>query len=408
MITESENATDILIRNPLSLICFRPDAQKKTNNLSPVAPDVVTTILHDTQVWHRLNQLIKTTKPIVDAIGNLESRESSLADCMLELIRCARAMVRLRLDPDEDDVGFWMHAKSVFNRRFHAMDTTIHSLALFLHPLCRKLAISQAANGRSFEFMVKAALSIAQQWRWSEGKAKLLVEDLKQYYQCKGPFAGGQADGLDWWECLPVNADSHPLKVLAVVLFSIVPHSADVERLFSDLGGTQSIKRCRLTVDNIETLGKLRANYSYHLHQRARLAGKPIHRHHAHMHSRQGPGINTNMAEELEATFAWVPPLSAAATHADDYLEGPESISFDELDEAFKQLEGTVLGEETVDLDGQEVLEGEVYDFEELERVDRGLVPTAVELDVPVIGNDLEMGTWDVNHIMSSGGVSSL
>jgi hypothetical protein len=43
--------------------------------------------------------------------------------------------------------------------------------------------------------MVKTALSMAQRWRWSEAKAKQLVEDLKQYY--RGPFVGGQANVLD-------------------------------------------------------------------------------------------------------------------------------------------------------------------------------------------------------------------
>jgi hypothetical protein len=141
---------------------------------------------------------------------------------MLELIRCAQAMNRLQLDPDDDDVSFWMHAKSVFNRRFHAMNTSIHSLALFLHPMCRKLAILQAANGRSFEFMVKTALGVAHQWRWNEEKAKWLIKDLKQYYQCRGPFAGGHASVLDWWECLPISAESHPVKALAIVLLSML------------------------------------------------------------------------------------------------------------------------------------------------------------------------------------------
>ncbi|KAG2368929.1 hypothetical protein BDR07DRAFT_1198175, partial [Suillus spraguei] len=50
---------------------------------------------------------------------------------------------------------------------------------------------------------------------------------------------------------------------LAITLFSIVPHAADVERLFSDLGGIQGVKRCNLTVRTFETLGKLRNNYTY-------------------------------------------------------------------------------------------------------------------------------------------------
>ena len=54
-------------------------------------------------------------KPLIDAIGNLESRKATLADCMLELIRCARTMTRLELIPDKEDIGFWMKAESVFN-----------------------------------------------------------------------------------------------------------------------------------------------------------------------------------------------------------------------------------------------------------------------------------------------------
>jgi hypothetical protein len=149
------------------------------------------------------------------------------------------------------------------------MNTMIHSLALFLHPMCRKLAISQVANGRSFEFMVKRALGVVKQWKWKEGDAQKLVENMKQYYQCKGPFTGGQADGLDWWENLPISGESHPLKALAITIFSIVPHAANVEWLFSQLGGNQSVKRCNLAVDTFEKLGKCRANYAYHIYQHA-------------------------------------------------------------------------------------------------------------------------------------------
>ncbi|KAG1814443.1 uncharacterized protein BJ212DRAFT_1300720 [Suillus subaureus] len=48
------------------------NAQKKTNNLSPVAPEVIKTVLSDMEYWPHLGQFIKTCKPIVDVIGNLE------------------------------------------------------------------------------------------------------------------------------------------------------------------------------------------------------------------------------------------------------------------------------------------------------------------------------------------------
>ena len=117
----------------------------------------------------------------------------------------------------------------MFNHEFHGMNTELHNLALFLHPMCRKLAIFQAAKGRSFDEVCKTALGIARQWRWDEGRAGRLVEDLKQYYHCKGAFTGGQANAMKWWENLEISADQHPTKALTITIFTIVPHSTDVE-----------------------------------------------------------------------------------------------------------------------------------------------------------------------------------
>jgi hypothetical protein len=54
-------------------------------------------------------------------------------------------MFRIQFE-DGEDIGFWMHAKAIFNREFHSMNTDVHALALFLHPMCWKLAVSQAAK----------------------------------------------------------------------------------------------------------------------------------------------------------------------------------------------------------------------------------------------------------------------
>ncbi|KAJ6568055.1 hypothetical protein DFH09DRAFT_872183, partial [Mycena vulgaris] len=88
-----------------------------------------------------------------------------------------------------------------------------------------------------------------------------LLEDLQQYQACKGSFAGGTKDALTWWESLPISGDMRPLKTLVIVLFSVVPHAAEVEHLFSGLSGVQGVKRCNLSVPTFEILGKLRSNY---------------------------------------------------------------------------------------------------------------------------------------------------
>lgn len=393
--------------NALGQVCVRTEAQRRTGGFTPVASDVVATVLHDTEFWNAIGQLIRTPKPLVDAIGDCESRDASLADCMLALIHCARTMSKLSLE-DGDNSGFWAHARSVFNRRFYAMDTNIHSLALFLHPICRKLAISQVANGWSLQFMVETALKIAKQWRWSEALEISIVYDLKEYHKCSGVFAGGESNALGWWESLPISAEKCPLKLMAITIHSIVPHAADVERYFSDLGGVQSPKRCSLTLETFQMLSKARAHYSYHLWKTDRAAGKSTHRKHAHMHTQSTPGIDTELAANLEKTFAWVPPLATNSCDADD-LAGPESITDEELMEAFEEL-----ARERADAGGNvdtevsaRVLDGNLYAWEELDRVDKGLAPRGFADEVTALekASSEGMTSWDISSLMLSEGL---
>ncbi|EJF63824.1 hypothetical protein DICSQDRAFT_145296 [Dichomitus squalens LYAD-421 SS1] len=383
-------------RPALIAICIREDALRPPDKLSPIPRSIYDIVVTNGNLfWPAIAQFIRTVKPLVDAIGNVESRDATLADCMLELIRCARAMTRLTLH-DSDEVGFWLHSKAVFNRRFYEMDTAHHSLALFLHPLCRRLAVSQVANGRSFELMKKTALEIAQRWSWPLPRAKALKADLEAYYKCEEPFTGGDADALKWWTNLPVDAAKHPLKALARALHSIVPHAGDIERLFSDLGGTQSVKRCRLSVDTFEKLGKLRSNLSRHLHQKLALNGVPIRRKHSHMHTRPESGIDTELAADLDEDFTWVPPLTIAREPS-EALEGPEDTDLDDLEKAFKEFEEELRNRDL----NSEVLEGELYDFEELEKVDKNVIPVAVEEEITVlVGGEAEQGdTWTIEDV---------
>ncbi|KAI6130719.1 hypothetical protein EDD16DRAFT_1470160, partial [Pisolithus croceorrhizus] len=93
------------------------------------------------------------------------------------------------------------------------------------------------------------------------------------------------------------------LKVMAIILHSIVPHAADVEQYFSGLGGTQSARRCNLTVENFEALSKLCASYTHNLYKMDCAAGKSTHQRHAHMHTQPDKGINPDLAAELAQNF---------------------------------------------------------------------------------------------------------
>ncbi|KAJ7449770.1 ribonuclease H-like domain-containing protein, partial [Mycena galericulata] len=374
-------------RQPLSIICLRPDAQKKTNGLSPVASDVITIILNTAEFWPLLNQMTRITKPIVDALGNCESRQATLADCMLQLIRCARTMSKMTLE-EQEDAGFLAHAKATFDRRFKLIATPIHWLALFLHPLCRKLAVSQTVNGHSLDFMIETALKIAQQWKWSAQKAMQLKDDLKKYYQCKSPFSGGKKDAREWWESIP-KEKHEGIRSLAIVLASIVPHSADVERLFSDLGGIQTPRRNLMAVETMEKTGKIRSRLNYELYERARAEQKPKHRKHGHMHTMEAAGIDTDLAKDLDNPVTWIPPLDGDDHDTDE----------DVVEKASQELEKLLNDEPPVSVPEGSVIHGEIVVFEELDRIESGETVGMEEDDVDIVGAEAA-GGWSIEDLM--------
>ncbi|KAK7039668.1 DUF659 domain-containing protein [Favolaschia claudopus] len=352
--------------------------------------------------WERLDQIIKVCKPLVDAIGNLENREVNLADCMLELLRCAKHVSSISLQrlPGED-WKFLDHARTTFVKEFQEMNTDVHALALFLHPRCRKLAQ-----------MCKTAGEIAMKWKWNANRAGLLMEDMQNYYLCKGVFAGSTADAKEWWDIrklahlgsarigLPISGEKNPLKVLAITLFSIVPHAAEVERLFSGLSGIQGVKRCNLSVPTFESLGKLRNNYSYHIYQQHRAAGLPVHRKHGHMHTRAEPGIDVDLVDDLEASFTWKPPLIVENISDGDGTGVPiEQMTPEQIEAELNTWEAELAAEQAarpaVPMRQEPTDVPLIYDLDELDRIDSG----AALID--------DSATWDLASLLASKGIGS-
>uniref|UniRef100_A0A0W0G5V8 CCHC-type domain-containing protein n=1 Tax=Moniliophthora roreri TaxID=221103 RepID=A0A0W0G5V8_MONRR len=77
--------------------------------------------------------------------------------------------------------------------------------------------------------ITNTALSLVKKWNWSFEEATVLKKDIKLYYHCKEQFTGGTGRAKEWWERLPINTKSHPLKALAIVIYSIVPYAAKIE-----------------------------------------------------------------------------------------------------------------------------------------------------------------------------------
>jgi hypothetical protein len=127
------------------------------------------------------------------------------------------------------------------------------------------------------------------------------------------------------------------------------------------------------------------------------------------MHTHDLPGIYTSLALDLEADISWQAPLSV---HEDsDTLEGLEGITEDEIDAAFGELEAQtsdITIDPALEMPRRDVEVTQVYDFTKLERVERRVVPMALE-DVTVHRQQSAGAqAWDINSILSTKGISSV
>jgi hypothetical protein len=191
-------------------------------------------------------------------IGKLEAQDCSLADTMFELLRCAHAMETLEALP-QDDLTFHIHAKTIFFARFQELNTELSWFCLFLHPLYRKLAIAEAECNRTYDSARIFALKLAKRWNWDKKRVLRLMEDLSCYRWAEKEFNGASENAREWWTMVRGSDEQeHALKSMALILLGLVPHAAEVERLFSSLGAIQGDYRANLNIRTFEQLGMLR------------------------------------------------------------------------------------------------------------------------------------------------------
>jgi hypothetical protein len=94
--------------------------------------------------------------------------------------------------------------------------------------------------------------------------------------------------------------------------------------------------------------------------------------------------IDVEIAQDLEAYFAWAPPLSTEPRDADELLASQESISPDNVASeltALMELET----KEDESFDELRVLEGNDFDFGKLDRAGQGIIPQAIVDEVEVV-----------------------
>ena len=91
-------------------------------------------------------------------------------------------------------------------------------------------------------------------------------------------------------------------------------------------------------------------------------------------------------------------------------LAGPESITEDNINAAFAELEQRSPNTSALDpeIEGDKIEADKVYNFHEFVQVENGVVPASFEDDVRVVVPASGDTNWDIDSILLAKGVSSV
>jgi hypothetical protein len=182
----------------------------------------------------------------------LEGDNTTLADCYVQLLRIAAFFKSMST---EDYRTLRNSCINIFNKRYAEFDQDIYLLAFFLHPRYRGCGIRNI----QFERLQKCALRIWKNLGHKKNSGKELQAQLRAYFNNETPYSASFSADHDtpylWWNTI---IDGHSsLSRLSKVIFSITPHSASCERLFSALGWLFGKRRVNLGVETLESMAKI-------------------------------------------------------------------------------------------------------------------------------------------------------
>ncbi|GES85533.1 ribonuclease H-like domain-containing protein [Rhizophagus clarus] len=219
----------------------------------------VLTVLRSRAFFDDVRALAFTLRPIKQLIAESESQSCTLADCFLGLAKLGAAIKKL---PNNDHRTFRQQCISIFNRRYAEFADLIYLLCFFLHPSYTEICWARG----TFRNLLMIADEVFMKMGKNNTERKELMHQMKKYRKREEPFdikMGATETPCTWWFSIEDSfpKDEDYLVQLALKLFSITPHAAGCERVWSSLGWLYGKRWTRLGLDKIENMYKLSAYY---------------------------------------------------------------------------------------------------------------------------------------------------
>src|SRR6266850_1397973 len=215
-------------------------------------PQKVSSILQTPGHSTRTRLLVRLLKPLTDAIARLEKLSSSLDQTFIAIITSYRQVQQVAIEHEYQPwrVAVQSAISSVAKRFNHPL----YFVALFLNPQWQTVALSRKYNAES---ITKEVLILAKNFGFSKVQCIQIKSDIADYLalvQARGKWD----DSIDAWSWWNQQLRCQQLRLLALKLLTIRPHTAAVERLFSSLGLTKTTSRNRLGVEKLKMMALIR------------------------------------------------------------------------------------------------------------------------------------------------------
>ncbi|GET65821.1 ribonuclease H-like domain-containing protein [Rhizophagus irregularis DAOM 181602=DAOM 197198] len=221
------------------------------NHEREIFNEAVKAILKKRGFFDDIRILSDILEPIKKAILMLEGSNVTLADCYLHLLRIAAFFKSM---PTDDYKELRNSCISIFNK-YKEFDEDIYLLGFFIHPKYR----GHGMRDNQFERLRKCALRIWKNLGHKKNSGLELDAQLRAYFDNSEPYNTSYSvhdTAYHWWNSI-VDGKFSSLSRLAKVIFSITPHSASCERLFSAMGWLFGKRRINLQPETIETMAKI-------------------------------------------------------------------------------------------------------------------------------------------------------
>lgn len=203
----------------------------------------------------------------------LERRTTTLADVL-------GSFITVHHNAKHVDYAIWGlkdHILGAIGKRVKEFEDPIYFIALFLHPACKKMAMSRMMTGT---IIIRKAMEIAKDWHFDRRDVILLMKELASYKNGDAPFdtltVTPSHSPREFWNNF--CGSSPLLRRFATKVFSIVPHSAPCERLFSTLGLIKTKPRNRLEVERLNMIAQIKCDLASEVETKRRtcVAGPSI------------------------------------------------------------------------------------------------------------------------------------